>query len=100
MADRSADNRDFLMSMVKVLRWTASVFGMVAAIIVALNAGSNITCIGFIIVWGSSMVWIAASLFDGNSRLAIQNVVLLGINLFGVYRYLCDTPAAAGAKSA
>ena len=80
------------MDLVDILRWIASISGMIAAILVALNAGARITGIGFIIFSGSSVVWIAASLIDGNNPLAIQNIVLLGINLFGVYRYLWRRP--------
>ena len=76
------------MTIIDILRWTASISGMIAAIMVALNAGARITGIGFIIFSGSSVVWIAASLLDGNNPLAVQNLVLLGINLFGIYRYL------------
>lgn len=80
------------MEIIDILRWTASISGMIAAIIVALNAGARITGIGFIIFTGSSVVWIAASLLDGNNPLAVQNLVLFGINIFGIYRYLLRGP--------
>tara|TARA_R100001244_G_scaffold6593_40_gene8510 strand:- start:14507 stop:14767 length:261 start_codon:yes stop_codon:yes gene_type:complete len=80
------------MELVETLRWTASISGMIAALMVALNAGARITGWGFVLFCGSSIVWVAASLLDGNSPLAIQNVVLLGINLLGVYRYLWRKP--------
>ena len=85
------------MELVDILRWTASISGMIAAILVALNAGAKTTGTGFILFSGSSIVWIAASLLDGNDPLAIQNIVLLGINLFGVYRYLWRRPKAKAA---
>ncbi|MEO0871317.1 MAG: hypothetical protein AAFY19_05050 [Pseudomonadota bacterium] len=61
---------------------------MIAAVMVAANAGSRITGIGFIVFCVSSLIWIATPIMGGNNTLAIQNVVLLGINLFDVYRYL------------
>lgn len=76
------------MEMLEIVRWIASGSGMIAAILVALNAGSKVTGIGFIIFSASSILWVAASIIDGNNPLAIQNVVLLGINMFGIYRYL------------
>jgi len=76
------------MDISELLRWTASITGMIAAIMVAANAGSRITGIGFVVFCLSSLIWIATSIMGGNNPLAIQNVVLLGINLFGVYRYL------------
>ncbi|MEM7689897.1 MAG: hypothetical protein AAF291_12820 [Pseudomonadota bacterium] len=67
---------------------------MIAAIMVAANAGARITGAGFVVFTISSLVWIMASILSGNSPLAVQNVVLLGINLFGVYRYLWDNSAS------
>ena len=61
---------------------------MIAAIMVAANQGTRITGIGFVVFSVSSVIWIGTSVLSGNSPLAVQNVVLLGINLFGVYRYL------------
>lgn len=80
------------MELVDILRWIASISGMIAAAMVALNAGAKISGSGFVLFCGSSIVWVAASLLDGNNPLAIQNIVLLGINLFGVYRYLWRRP--------
>lgn len=76
------------MTWLEILRWTASGTGIVAAIFVALNAGAKVTGIGFIIFAISSIIWIITSVWDGNSPLAIQNVVLFAINLVGIYRYL------------
>lgn len=76
------------MEFLELLRWTASITGMIAAILVAANAGSRITGIGFVVFCLSSVLWIATSIMGGNNPLAIQNVVLFAINLFGVYRYL------------
>ncbi len=87
------------MELIDILRWTASISGMIAAILVSLNAGARITGIGFIIFSGSSVVWIAASLIDGNNPLAVQNLVLFGINIFGIYRYLLRKPKSGGSAS-
>ncbi|MEW4466970.1 hypothetical protein AB1K62_03960 [Parasphingorhabdus sp. JC815] len=80
------------MAVIEILRWAASISGMVAAILVALNAGAKVTGIGFIIFTISSLIWITASVADGNNPLAVQNVVLLIINIFGIYRYLWRIP--------
>ncbi|MEH6703095.1 hypothetical protein [Parasphingorhabdus sp.] len=87
------------MDLIDILRWTASISGMIAAILVSLNAGAKITGIGFIIFSGSSVVWIAASLIDGNNPLAVQNLVLFGINIFGIYRYLLRKPKSGVSAS-
>ena len=86
------------MELVDILRWTASISGMIAAAMVSLNAGAKVSGSDFVLFCGSSIVWIAASLLDGNNPLAVQNIVLLGINLFGVYRYLWRKPKAKAAE--
>ena len=67
------------MELVDILRWTASISGMIAAAMVSLNAGARISGSGFVLFCGSS------------------NIVLLGITLFGVYRYLWRKPKAKAA---
>lgn len=86
------------MILVDILRWTASISGMIAAAMIAAHAGAKVTGWAFVLFCGSSVVWVTSSLLDGNNPLAVQNIVLLGINLFGVYRYLWreQKPAPAG----
>jgi len=79
-----------------ILQWMASGTGMVAAILVAWNAGSKVSGIGFVIFSLSSVLWISASIIDGNNPLAIQNIVLFFINLFGIHRYLWRSNNSAG----
>jgi len=87
------------MELVETLRWTASISGMIAAAMIAAHLGARVTGWAFVLFCGSSVVWIAASLLDGNDPLAVQNVVLLGINLFGVYRYLWRKPKEQAATA-
>ena len=96
---RPGFKESYHMTLIDILRWTASISGMIAAILVSLNAGARITGIGFIIFSGSSVVWIAASLMDGNNPLAVQNLVLFGINIFGIYRYLLRKPGSGNSAS-
>jgi hypothetical protein len=76
------------METLDILRWAASLTGMAAAVLVALNAGAKITGWGFVVFSVSSLIWIGASAAAGNTPLVAQNLVLLAINLFGIYRYL------------
>lgn len=87
------------MATLEIMRWAASISGMVAAVLVALNAGAKVTGVGFIIFSVSSVIWIVTSVLDGNNPLAIQNMVLLGINLFGIYRYLFRSSEKAPAHA-
>lgn len=74
--------------MIEILKWFASISGMIAALMVALDSGRRVTGWGFVLFLFSSIAWITTGLIDEEGALATQNVVLFGINLLGVYRYL------------
>ncbi|ONF97523.1 hypothetical protein [Sphingomonas jeddahensis] len=75
-------------SLIDVLKWAASISGMIAAFMVSLDLGRRVTGWGFVLFVGSSICWISGAAMTGDWALGTQNVVLFGINLFGVYRYL------------
>jgi hypothetical protein len=75
-------------TLIPVLKWLAAGSGMIAAFLVSLDSGRRLTGWGFVIFVGSSICWIAGAVLTGDGALGTQNAVLLGINLFGVYRYL------------
>ena len=79
------------------LNWVGSLTGMAGAVMVALNAGNCVTGYGFAVFSFSAMVWIVSGVIQGESALTVQYVVLLAINLFGVYRWLLLKPARAQA---
>lgn len=72
----------------EVVKWAASISGMVAAFMVSLDLGRRVTGWGFVIFVGSSIAWFAGAWLTEDWALGTQNTVLLGINLLGVYRYL------------
>lgn len=78
-----------------VLKWLASISGIVAALMVSLDSGRRITGWGFVIFVGSSLCWIGGAVLAKDGALGTQNVVLFGVNLFGVYRYLIRKKADA-----
>lgn len=73
---------------VEILKWVASISGMIAALMVAGDLGRRVTGWGFVLFTGSSIAWIVAGFLDAEGALATQNVVLFGINLLGIWRYL------------
>lgn len=75
-------------TLIDVLKWSASGSGMIAALMVSLDLGRRITGWGFVLFVASSICWISGSALTGDWALGTQNVVLFGINLLGVYRYL------------
>lgn len=75
-------------TLVDTLKWAAAISGMIAAFMVSLDLGRRLTGWGFVIFVGSSICWISGALLTGDWALGTQNIVLFGINVLGVYRYL------------
>jgi hypothetical protein len=84
--------------MTDIIQWGATLTGIAAAILVALNLGARVTGWGFVIFTVSSAGWIAFALIEQELPLAVQNGVLFVINLVGIWRYwvLKGRPARAG----
>ena len=71
-----------------IIQWFATITGIVAATMVALNISAKVSGYGFIIFTGSSIAWITFGILAGEPPLTIQNIFLTGINLLGIYRWL------------
>ena len=76
------------MEPIDMLRWFASISGIIAAFMVSLDNGRRVTGYGFALFVGSSLAWITGALIGGDEPLLSQNLALFAINVFGVYRYL------------
>ncbi|WP_343520214.1 hypothetical protein [Sphingomonas sp.] len=76
------------MDLIEILKWFASISGIIAAFMVSLDNGRRITGWGFALFVASSIAWISGALMSDDQPLLSQNLVLFGINIFGVYRYL------------
>lgn len=70
------------------IRWFAAISGMIAATLVSLDWGKRDTGYAMILFCCSAVAWIAGAALMKDWALGTQNVVLLGIDLLGVYRYL------------
>lgn len=76
------------MNLVEILKWYASISGIIAAFMVSLDLGRRLTGWGFALFVTSSIAWIAGAMMSKDEPLWTQNIVLFGINCFGVWRYL------------
>lgn len=74
---------DFLM----VLRAVATIATIAAAILVASNWSPKLMVTGFYIFIFASVAWMLDGYFEDKASLVVQNVVLLLVNIFGVYRW-------------
>ena len=89
------------MTTLEIIKWMASACGMIAAVMVAANLGRKVPGVAFVIFTASSLFWIAGGLMDEEGALTTQNVVMLVINLAGIYRWLIrdeERPGTAGTE--
>lgn len=71
-----------------LLRGFAAVTTVIAAVLVASNWSPRTMVTGFLIFIVASIAWMLDGWLEGKASLLIQNVVLLLVNIFGVYRWL------------
>lgn len=76
------------MEITDAIRWFASISGMIAATLVSLDWGRRDTGWGMVLFCASAVAWITGAVLMRDWALGTQNVVLLGIDVLGVYRYL------------
>ncbi len=86
--DYQGDNGSIMEMVMTTLKWAAALSGILAAFMVSLDFGRRVTGWGFVIFTGSSICWISGAILSQDWALGTQNVVLFGINLLGIYRYL------------
>lgn len=76
-----------------VVKGFASLTTVVAAILIASNWSPKVMVAGFAVFVVASLAWIGAGWVENQPSLYVQNVILLVVNVVGIYRWL---PRAAG----
>lgn len=76
------------MDELEILRTAAAVTTVVAAAMVAANWNARITVAGFAIFIVASIAWTVDGYLENKTSLIVQNIVLLLINILGVWRWL------------
>ena len=80
------------MAFLNLLEWYGAITAVIAALIVASNISRRISGWAFVLFVTSSAALVAwGFLSDDAEGIGWQNLCLLGINLWGVYRYLIRT---------
>jgi len=74
--------------MADILPWVATVATVAAAFMTASNLGSRITGFGFAVFTFGALCWIAVGVFTHQPALLWTNIVLLMLDIFGVWRWL------------
>jgi hypothetical protein len=72
----------------EILRTAAAVTTVIAAAMVAANWNARVTVAGFVIFIAASIAWMLDGYLENKASLIIQNAILLGINVLGVWRWL------------
>jgi hypothetical protein len=75
------------MDVLIILRTFAAVTTVLAATLVASNLNARITVAGFMISIIASIAWMMDGWLETKASLVIQNVILLVINVIGVWRW-------------
>lgn len=74
--------------MESIASWVAPVATTIAALMTASNLGSRITGWGFAVFLIGSIAWATLGAVTGQSNLVWQNIILSGLNIFGIWRWL------------
>lgn len=82
------------MDPLSLLRAVAAGLTVIAALMVASNWSPRTMVAGFAVFIAASIAWIVDGWLEAKASLVIQNVILLGVNIFGVWRWLPRTPSA------
>jgi len=86
-------------TLLTVLQYYGSAAGAVAALIVSLDLGRKWTGWAFVIFVTASIALVLWGFLSEEAEgIGAQNVILFGINVIGVYRYLIRKKPAPGAK--
>ena len=70
-----------------MLRTSAAVLTVIAAALVAANWNARLMVAGFIIFIVATLAWMIDGWLETKASLVIQNVILLMINVIGVWRW-------------
>lgn len=85
----------------QTISWIATAATITAATMTASNLGARITGYGFAVFTIGSIAWLATGMLTGQPALLWTNIVLTGLNLFGVWRWLGrQAQVEEGAKAA
>jgi hypothetical protein len=77
-----------MMDPMMLLRTLAAVTTIIAAAVVAANWNARVMVGGFALFIVAAIAWMVDGWLEGKASLVIQNVILLAINVLGVWRWL------------
>ncbi len=76
-------------TLLQILQWYGAAASVIAAGLIAADLGRRITGWAFVLFVTSSIALVAWGFLGKDSTgIGVQNILMLAINLFGVYQYL------------
>jgi hypothetical protein len=75
------------MGMLSRLRTVAAILTVIAACMAAPNWSAKTMVAGFCVFVAASVAWIADGWLEAKPSLLTQNLILLGVNIFGIWRW-------------
>ena len=74
--------------MAETTSWAATVLTIIAAFMTASNLGPRVTGYGFAVFTAGALCWIGVGVLSDQPALLWTNIVLLVLDIFGVWRWL------------
>ena len=74
--------------MAETTSWAATVLTIIAAFMTASNLGPRVTGYGFAVFTAGALCWIGVGVLSHQPALLWTNIVLLVLDIFGVWRWL------------
>jgi hypothetical protein len=71
-----------------LLKWAATILTLLGAGMTAADLGRRATGWGFASLAAGSACWLASAQLEQETQLGLTNLLLLGLNLLGVWRWL------------
>ena len=78
----------FDVTLPELLKWAAMAFTVLGAGMTAADLGRRVTGWGFAALAAASACWLGSAQLEQESQLGLTNLVLLMVNLLGVWRWL------------
>ncbi len=72
----------------EIFKWAATAFTLLGAALTASDLGRRLTGWGFAALAAGSAFWLAAAQLEQETQIGLTNMVLLALNLAGVWRWL------------
>lgn len=72
----------------EAFKWAAAAVTLLGAGLTASDLGRRVTGWGFAALAAGSACWLAAAQLEQETQLGLTNIVLLAVNIVGVWRWL------------